>query len=73
MSDDPATLETQQENAKRAYDVAILPASVLRFDTLLNEPSAFEDQTRVRDYRHQMWPRWQEVLTDIRKLIGEGR
>jgi hypothetical protein len=48
--------------------VAALPASVLRFETLLNEPTEFEDQTRVREYRHQMWPRWQEVVTDVRRL-----
>jgi len=50
-----------------------LPDSVLRFDTLLNESSAFEDQMRVREYRHQMWPRWQEVIADIRKLMADAK
>ncbi len=50
-------------------DVRDMPA-VLAFDSFLNEPPEYEDRFRVRDYRHQAWPKWEKVMHEIRALIS---
>jgi hypothetical protein len=43
-------------------------AIVIAFEAIFNEPTPYEDQTRVRDFRHQVYQRWKEVVRDLLAL-----
>lgn len=44
------------------------PKEVLEFEDFINEPPQYEELKNVRDYRHELYPKWQRVLTAIRSL-----
>lgn len=43
-------------------------ARVTRFDAFINEPPQYEDQRKVREYRHELYPKWLEVFHHINDL-----
>jgi hypothetical protein len=42
-----------------------LHAGLIGFEKFLNSPPDYEDQCRVRDYRHEAYRRWEKLLTSI--------
>jgi 5-bromo-4-chloroindolyl phosphate hydrolysis protein len=41
------------------------------FEAFINEPPAYEDDFRVRDYRHELYPKWSLVLKEIQSLQSQ--
>jgi hypothetical protein len=45
--------------------------SILEFDQFLNEPSQYENEKRVREFRYEAYGYWRNVCVDIAILKAE--
>lgn len=50
-----------------------VPESVAAFEDFLNEPPQYEEQYRVREYRHEAYPKWRRAIEDMQRLIATSK